>query len=83
MSQEEIIKRIIDAVTESGVVGYTAHLSEEEIYYLRLALKDIAEKTVKRIFLEDMMSGVDLSRVVDVCSVAPTTDMEVIHAVAG
>ena len=82
VSPDEIIRKLTEAITDSGQVGDISRLSKEEMAYLRAALKGIADKTVKRIFMEDIMSGVDIERVVDIYEIFPETGTEEHRALA-
>jgi len=61
-----IIKRILEAISESGRIGDLSRFSESDMAYVRTAMAEIADKSVKRIFSRDLMSGIDINRVVDV-----------------
>ena len=45
-------------------------LSAEDMKYVRIALKRIAEETVARIFMVDLLAGVNMKKVIDVYEVA-------------
>lgn len=76
-SAEEIIKRILGAIRESGKVGDLSRFSAEDMKYVKLALSRIAEESVTRIFVTDLLDGVNMDKVIDVYEVARHHHVEI------
>ena len=71
----DVGEKIAAAIRENGGrVGDLSKYTEEEMVFVRSAMKELAAEAISRFIDKDWLSGVDIWKVVDECETFPGGD---------